>query len=124
MQSVSSNAVARALETGNNANGSYVKLATGLLLQWGIIHGVVFNSNTPQQQTITYTLPISFVDSNYSIICNLLDPIRGTNSGTPNLASPRINTKSAFDVMYTKNYTMSWDTTGTDLYWQAVGFWK
>ena len=124
MQSVSSNAVARALETGNNANGSYVKLATGLLLQWGIIHGVVFNSNTPQQQTITYTLPISFVDNNYSIICNLLDPIRGTNSGTPNLASPRINTKNTFDVMYTKNYTLSWDTTGTDLYWQAVGFWK
>lgn len=86
MHSVTSNVVAGALTCGND----YLKLGSGLLLQWGTVYGIKFNNSAPDQWHERYTFPQPFKDTNYIVLCDLRDSIKGFSTGIPNLADPEV----------------------------------
>lgn len=104
------------LESGNNANGNYVKYSDGTLIQYsdGKVE-VDINSSAYWDKSIA--LPMSFIDKNYFAIC----------SNETNNSSIKIEVLS---MSYYENSLMAriYNGTGTSysvkFRWFAIGKWK
>lgn len=105
------------VESGNNANGYYVKFIDGTL----ICYGVVNNITTPANDGIStlITLPISFINTNYNVSFTIVNG--GAYWASVNIS---MNNKN------TSNFRMStWNEAGSDNTNQsysyiAIGKWK
>lgn len=105
------------VESGNNANGYYVKFIDGTL----ICYGVVNNITTPANDGIStlITLPTSFINTNYNVSFTIV------NGGAywANVSSS-VNSKNANNFkMYTWNEAGS-DNSDQSFSYIAIGRWK
>lgn len=119
------NAINGVIESGSNANGSYVKYNDGTLIQ--------YNSTTVNDQAInnqygntalytgtrTVTFPIPFLNTNYSAFCGEFKWGTGASWG---IISSR-STNNWMTIMALDFYSR--DTgTNTEVSWIAIGKWK
>ena len=115
--------IAGIIESGSNANGSYIKFVDGTLLQYGVYdtgstelnkeYGSVFYDNKPH----TFNFPLSFINKNISITSIL--QLKGGIGGV-SLSDFNINSMSYYIFS-----TLSRNFTETaKIHWQAKGRWK
>ena len=111
------------IESGSNANGSYIKFVDGTLLQYGVYdtgstelnkeYGSVFYDN----KVHTFNFPLSFIDNNVSVTSTL--ELKGGIGGV-SLSDFNINSMSYYIFS-----TLSRNFRETaKIHWQAIGRWK
>ena len=122
--------------SGSNANGNYIKYDDGILIQWGTIAKNGFLQPTDYYDTVqgirwyrsevaNQTLPISFVNSTYSITPGIQNGSTGCRLLTHRIAG---KTQSSFSIQLigVENFQSSGNAyvnlTGID--WTAEGRWK
>lgn len=111
---------------GSNSNGHYIKFADGTLIQYGIsvltAPGSMSAASGVQGlywATFTLTLPIAFVDNDYSIIATTRYQTGHPFACGSVPASETIATIAAYDFYARPN------NDGTrKFFWQAIGRWK
>lgn len=106
---------------GSNANGHYLKLSSGIVIEWNTINGV--SSETLGQSYLTVTLPVQLhsVDSAFGI-ASFYDSFRGHGSGTiPNVANVLSISLSTFEMLKTINNTYD---SNNSIRWLIIGRWK
>ena len=95
------------LDISQNTNGGYVKFGNGLLMQWG-------NNDIPGAVWTAITLPISFIDTNYTAIVTLAGGgVRGivTYNNTP-IYKDKAMFKCYVEGSPGVNYSVAWVTIG------------
>ena len=122
--------------SGSNANGYYIKLDDGTMIQWGIIDKTNFSTSTAlstsiqglniyRSNTTNVSLPQSFLNSSYTL---MLYPRNGT-SGCRFISS-RIHDKGVAifipQLIGLEDFTTSGVgyTNLIDVEWIAIGKWK
>lgn len=110
------------IEYGSNSNGSYIKYANGVAIQWGvktcITSNEAFSSGgfTHYTSPNTYDLPIPFTTS-YQIFAD----VNSANMVIVCLVyAERNNDRSKFNL----NFIASQANYSRDIHWFAIGRWK
>lgn len=108
-------------EYGSNARGSYLKLSSGVVIEWNTIYNV--SSQTLGQAYLDTYLPLPLAnDSGTFGIATFYDSFRGHGSGSiPNLADITNINYDSFTLMLTINNTYD---TGNMVRWIIIGRWK
>ena len=119
------NAINGVIESGSNANGSYVKYSDGTLIQY---NNATVNDQAISNQygntglytgTRTITFPISFLDTNYSAFCGEFKWGTGASWGMVNSR----NNKN-WMTLIALDFISRDAGTNTDVSWIAIGKWK
>ena len=115
--------IAGIIESGSNANGSYIKFVDGTLLQYGVYdtgstelnkeYGSVFYDN----KVHTFNFPLSFIDNNVSVTSTL--ELKGGIGGAS--ISDFNTTKLSIYIFSTLSRVF---TTTAKIHWKAIGKWK
>lgn len=108
------------LKEGGDANGEYVKLASGMMVQRGIVNttdaittaaGSIFRTNS---QSVTFPLTFNSLDVTFTKL--------DSNSNAPWMGTERAKTTSGFNTVL-----LAADSTGThnsNINWLAIGTWS
>ena len=108
------------IESGDNANGYYVRFADGTQVCWNKANFGTISVRQDDNAEVGWTFPAEFVDDNVTIV--------GTPSGyASNRFVPSISNVSATQFMI-GNFSiqnMTWNLIGTTYYFYiAIGKWK
>ena len=105
------------VESGNNANGYYVKFIDGTL----ICYGVVNNITTPANDGIStlITLPTSFINTNYNVSFTIV------NGGAYwSNVSISVNSKNTSNFTLSTRNDAGYDNSNQSFSYIAIGKWK
>lgn len=103
------------VESGSNANGTYIKYADGTLIQYSLSGG------SSDIAGITVTFPTTFIDTAYRIIANSAD------SSSTSILFPKINSKTTSNFNLRSYLRVDGSSTYTtsvySIDWVAIGRW-
>lgn len=123
--------------TGSNENGYYVKYDDGTLIQWGLIDKTKFlqpdssiyttvqGINWYRSDVATVSLPINFIDTNYSPSITISNGSDGTRMSTIRLGVQN-NSNYGVQLIGVEPFTSSGKgyTNLSGARWIAIGKWK
>lgn len=108
-------------EYGSNANGSYLKFSSGIVIEWGSIGGISSETLGQSYRTVTLPVPLSSTGGVFGI-ASFYDSFRGHGSGSvPNIADVTSMSLSTFEMMLTINNTYD---SYNSVRWLVIGRWK
>lgn len=103
--------------SGSNSDGSWVKYGDGTMQQRGTL---TYSSAVARYTNITKTLPIAFVDSNYTVICQLY-----ADTGVYSVINwSRPSSSSQYIFQETALEAVNLTATTKQYYYYAIGRWK
>lgn len=109
------------IEEGSNENGSYIKFATGVLIQFGVVNVTVYSNRsaggiTYYSGSANIDLPLSFINKNFILSSNI------------EMANMNYFANSYLGVLSSSQITVSFASTGQgesrNIHWIAIGKWK
>lgn len=130
------NAIDDVVVSGSNANGNYVKLTDGTMIEWGTIDKTKFlqtssaytasqGINWYRSNLATQTLPIQYIDNNYRLNITIQTGLNGTRMSIPRISNV---TASAFEMQLISVDDYLQNSNGykdiVDVNWVAIGKWK
>ena len=100
----------------NDSGNNYCKMPDGTLIQWGVksYSGTIAAGG---QATDTVTFPTSFVNSGYSLTCNMITSV-------PSQKTASLSTRSVSSATISLQNTFSSASEGATYSWIAIGRWK
>ena len=109
------------IESGSNENGSWTKYPDGTMIQHGYINRSDHIPDDTENINDTFTLPLAFIDTNYTVNTSLhtYSNAFGTITFSRNASASSVNITAL-------RLPPSVENNAGDLnyYWQAIGRWK
>ena len=110
------------IDSGSNANGSYIKFSDGTLMQWGeatktITSTTALASGGYRSAGFDFSFPIEFYNTSISVVA------MSSGGGIGILLDSSSTTKAKFQASW---WTSASNSTSRDgrISWQAIGRWK